>query len=406
MNQRSNKTQNRTICRLAALISLCVASTGSAQSQTDNPPSVAIVAGPVTNTANGHKYFLLEPSTWTNAESAAVAMGGHLVTISDEAENSWVYNTFGSYGGVDRDLWIGLFHPIPSVDPLDPTKRSPNFAWASGHPVTILCWAEPPYATNGPNPIFFKLCRLNTTWPWFTGRWAEEQPTNLLNSVVEVPMPLEIVAQPRTISVGMGCDANFSVLADGIPPFNYQWQYQGTNLAGETNATLTLTNVQPSQAGAYSVVVNNATGTLVSTPANLWVAGIVGWGFDSFSLTRSNIPPGLESVVAIASGYAHDMALKPDGTVVVWGDNLANELNVPPGLTNVTAIAAGDSHSIALLVDGSVVVWGCEYCNDAWVPVGLCRSSRSVLVANTTWPLSPMVPWFPGVAYPRLRRPC
>ncbi len=44
---------------------------------------------------NGHRYELLESQTWDNAEAAAVALGGHLVTIDDQAEQDWIQQTLG-----------------------------------------------------------------------------------------------------------------------------------------------------------------------------------------------------------------------------------------------------------------------------------------------------------------------
>ncbi len=44
---------------------------------------------------NGHRYELLESQTWDNAEAAAVARGGHLVTIDDQAEQDWIQQTLG-----------------------------------------------------------------------------------------------------------------------------------------------------------------------------------------------------------------------------------------------------------------------------------------------------------------------
>jgi len=43
-------------------------------------------------------------------------------------------------------------------------------------------------------------------------------------------------------------------------PFTFQWRYSGVALIGETNGTLTLTNVQPHHAGRYSVVARNPVG--------------------------------------------------------------------------------------------------------------------------------------------------
>src|SRR4030095_2986352 len=49
----------------------------------------------------------------------------------------------------------------------------------------------------------------------------------------------------------------------------YQWKLNGTNLPGGTLARLLLTNVQPAQAGFYSVVISNASGFVVSSNASL-----------------------------------------------------------------------------------------------------------------------------------------
>ena len=61
----------------------------------------AVLAGPITNVA-GHIYYLLTPATWTQSENEAIALGGHLVTINDDAENDWVYDTFSQFGGAPR----------------------------------------------------------------------------------------------------------------------------------------------------------------------------------------------------------------------------------------------------------------------------------------------------------------
>jgi hypothetical protein len=53
----------------------------------------------------------------------------------------------------------------------------------------------------------------------------------------------------------------------------YQWQKDGTPLAGATTASLSLVNVTPAATGAYRVIVGNATGSTPSNSAALQVAG-------------------------------------------------------------------------------------------------------------------------------------
>jgi hypothetical protein len=71
--------------------------------------------------------------------------------------------------------------------------------------------------------------------------------------------------QPDPQTTVAGTDAIFSVQAGGTPPLRYQWRFYGTNLAGATDSSLTLTNVMPVQAGNYSVVVTNDYGPSVTS---------------------------------------------------------------------------------------------------------------------------------------------
>src|SRR5260221_7467038 len=57
-----------------------------------------------------------------------------------------------------------------------------------------------------------------------------------------------IVAQPGNQNVFVGDTATFTVGAAGSRPLAYQWNFGGTSIAGATNSSLTLTNVQLSQA--------------------------------------------------------------------------------------------------------------------------------------------------------------
>lgn len=67
----------------------------------------SVVSGPTVNPSNGHSYYLLGQSSWTEAEAEAVDLGGHLVTINDAAENQWILDTLVA-GHAVSELWIGL----------------------------------------------------------------------------------------------------------------------------------------------------------------------------------------------------------------------------------------------------------------------------------------------------------
>ena len=106
-----------------------------------------------------------------------------------------------------------------------------------------------------------------------------------------LPSPLApvITQQPTNLTLTASNTAVFTVTAGGTAPLSYQWSFNHTNLLGATNATLTLPNVQPAQAGSYAVVVSNFVGSTNSLAALLTVltpappscdappSGIVAW---------------------------------------------------------------------------------------------------------------------------------
>ncbi|HMP81646.1 MAG TPA: FG-GAP-like repeat-containing protein [Verrucomicrobiota bacterium] len=85
------------------------------------------------------------------------------------------------------------------------------------------------------------------------------------------PTPPEIVAHPTNVTVVVGGAATFNVIASGTSPLSYQWRSNNVAIAGATNATLTLNNVQYANAGSYSVVVTNLLGSDTSSNAVLTV---------------------------------------------------------------------------------------------------------------------------------------
>jgi hypothetical protein len=92
--------------------------------------AVSPLSGPIVNPANSHTYYLLADSTWTDAEAYGLTLGGHLVTINDAAEQTWVYSTFSTYSGGDRTLWIGL----------NDAASEGTFVWSSGEAVGYTHW--------------------------------------------------------------------------------------------------------------------------------------------------------------------------------------------------------------------------------------------------------------------------
>ncbi|THF73413.1 RCC1 domain-containing protein [Cohnella fermenti] len=136
----------------------------------------------------------------------------------------------------------------------------------------------------------------------------------------------------------------------------------------------------------YSVSTGLYRSLAVKTDGTVW-----SWGYNSSygalgngSTTNSPLPVqvvgsggtgALNNVIAVSAGYSHSLALKADGTVWSWGNNVVGMLGNATlvtsktpvqvvnstntgGLTNVIAISAGYDHSLTLLADGTVWSWG------------------------------------------------
>jgi uncharacterized repeat protein (TIGR03803 family) len=88
--------------------------------------------------------------------------------------------------------------------------------------------------------------------------------------IVDTNLPV-IVSQPVSLTNNAGTTASFSVTATAFSPLSYQWSFGANALAGQTNSTLTIASVDPTNAGAYTVAVTSSGGTTNSTVATLTV---------------------------------------------------------------------------------------------------------------------------------------
>jgi len=216
----------------------------------------------IVNPNNHHSYLLLNAATWKASEAEAVALGGHLATIRNQAEEDWIFKTFGNYSGNQHLLWIGL----------SDTAKKFHFSWSSGESASYTRWApgEPNNVGNGEDfvAIFYPNHDQRNKWNDWNDRVTD--PIGLpMNGVVEI-IPSEAVNETNA--------ANFvnNLVAVGISPtliitndsgsIKLQWPISATNYLLEATTDLS----QPFTMFGYSETTNTDLGiysVMITNPA-------------------------------------------------------------------------------------------------------------------------------------------
>lgn len=202
----------------------------------------------------------------------------------------------------------------------------------------------------------------------------------------------------RVISVSSGLAHSLALCSDGAlvawgRNFDGELGIGGPSIGPDTSGN-------PSYADEQSPVLVNTAGTLAGktvavlqatyahslalcTDGTLYAWGHGGDGrLGNGTATDRSLPEAVntsgalagKTVVMVAGGGEHNLALCSDGTVVAWGEGSQGRLGtgnqttsyVPVNITNqgvlsgraVVAVAAGMQHSLALCSDGTVVSWG------------------------------------------------
>ena len=70
----------------------------------------------------------------------------------------------------------------------------------------------------------------------------------------------------------------------------------------------------------------------------------------------SDVPPASVAYRSVSAGGLHSCAIRADGTLVCWGNNVFGQADPPDGI--YTAVTAGEFQSCGLRTDGSVTCWG------------------------------------------------
>lgn len=120
-------------------------------------------------------------------------------------------------------------------------------------------------ALNNSASPFIGFTQLNNGDP---REEAAVSATNWLNGWSPALTP-NIIGQPTNQSAGGGQTVSFTVSATGIPDPGYQWLDNGVPISSATSAIYSIPVMQSTNAGSYSVVASNGSGSVTSLVATL-----------------------------------------------------------------------------------------------------------------------------------------
>jgi hypothetical protein len=179
-----------------------------------------------------------------------------------------------------------------------------------------------------------------TAWDHPPTNW---QSTELMDrdrtfAVTFRPVRPLIFSQPEDQVAASGAGSQFSVQADGHDPLAYQWRKNGVNIAGATNATLTLNSVGAGNSGGYSVVLSNPYGSVTSASASLAVLTDGADGNKPVQLFCPVPPspqPAQDSLVVVTHGF---IPITDAPVLPAWVSTLANDIQVHAPNWSVVAL--------------------------------------------------------------------
>lgn len=217
-----------------------------------------------------------------------------------------------------------------------------------------------------------------TVWAWGYNASGQLGDGNTINSSV----PVQVSGLTGVTAIATGVYSAYALKSDGTVwawGYNQDGELGNGGSGGKSTTPVQVSGLTGVTAvTAVATGSNNEHGMALKSDGTVWawgngLSGQLGNG----TTTSSTIPvevSGLSGVTAIAAGDAHSLALKSDGTVWAWGYNYEGELGdgttntagcgcvTTPvqvsGLTSAVAISAGLQDSAALKSDGTVWEWG------------------------------------------------
>jgi len=261
------------------------------------------------------------------------------------------------------------------------------------------------------------LCSDGTVAAWGSGS-SGTLGNNFAGGYSTVPVAVDrtgVLAGKTVVAVSAGNYHSLALCSDGTVAAwgSNIYGFLGNNsttssavpVAVDRTGVLAGKTVVAISAGDVHSVALCSDGTVATWGANYWAQ------LGNNSLTASLVPVAVttsgvltgKTVVAVAAGQFHNVALCSDSTVATWGANDQGQLGNNSGATSysavpvavdrsgvlsgkaVVAVAASSRHTVALCSDGTVAAWGG---NDYGQLGNNSTTQSNVPVAVTSSPLA------------------
>jgi hypothetical protein len=335
--------------------SLTLVATVTAPAITNQPSSASVTAGNAINfsvAASGTSPFTYQwrkdgspisgatAATYTIPSAATTDAGSYAVTVTNSA---------GSATSSAAVLTVNVPAQAPTITAqLSATTviagSAASFSVAASGTVPLTYhWRKDGVVINGATSSTYSIASAAAT---DAGSYTVTV-TNSAGSVTSNSAPLTVAtavtvpaikSQPVGMTINQGQNATFTVGVDGGGSYTYQWKKDGSSLLGATNSILRLVNVTAAQAGGYSVVVTNASGSAISSSAALTVNV-------PLTITSNPVPRAAAEGDGMASAFSIT-ATASSGVILTYqwrkdGVNIPGATSATLGLASIKAADFG-----------------------------------------------------------------
>ena len=276
---------------------------------------------------------ILDGATGSGSTYSGVTNGTLTVTSAQETDSgAYAIVVSNPYGSVTSSPPASL---LISTNDIAPIINGPNnltvvqgnnatfTTSVSGKPVPTVQWYKNGAELTG--EVSANLTIVNAQYPADQATYsivASNTAGILTNSanltVIVTPV---IAVQPVSLVVTNTQAASFTVVStNGVPAVTYQWKKNGGTIPGATSATLNFASATPADTASYTVLIANAAGSVLSSPATLTVNSTM----TTTTLNPANATTGVFYDTPLSITFSVAPTLRTAGTIKIF--NVTNSV--------------------------------------------------------------------------------